>query len=65
MLDRGPAGTSPRRLERDPASRHPQRGPRRGTGSGFVLLPSLIKPGWEALLDVPSMCSSEASPSGA
>lgn len=65
MLDCSPKGMSPRCLEQRPASRHPQRRLHRGTGTGFVLLALLIKPGWEALLDVPSVCSPEASPSGA
>lgn len=63
MLGRSPAGAAPRYLERGPASRHPQRGPA-GPGSGFVPPPSLIRAGWEVLLDVPSVSSSEASPSG-
>lgn len=63
MLDRSPAETSPPCLEWGPVSRHPQGEPHRG--SGFVLPPSLIEPAWEALLDVPSVCSPEASPPGA
>lgn len=61
MLDCSLAGMSPQCLEQGPSSQHPQYGP--GTGGGFVLL--LIKLGWEALLDVPSVYNPEASPSGA
>lgn len=45
---------------------HPRaHGPHQGAQGSFVLSPSLLEQDWEALLDVPSVCSPEASPSGA
>lgn len=45
---------------------HPRaREPHWGAQGSFVLSPSLLELDWEALLDVPSVCSPEVSPSGA